>query len=74
MSSESLIIPRGVKLSCSLKVVRWKSFPFENLPLSLDKVVDIQVTESKIKQLWKGIQVRLMLYASPFIFKTYLFL
>ena len=61
ISSDSLILPKEVKLSGALKVVRWKSFPLDDLPLPLDKVVDIQMIESKMKQLWNGVQVRLML-------------
>ncbi|XP_054776959.1 disease resistance protein RUN1-like isoform X2 [Prosopis cineraria] len=59
-----LILPWEVKLSYDLKcfpraikVVQWYSFPLEALPLQipLDKLVDINMHRSKIKQLRNGL-------------------
>ncbi|XP_054798458.1 uncharacterized protein LOC129303275 isoform X2 [Prosopis cineraria] len=52
----ALILPRGLKFSSALKVVCWRQFPLETLPLPLDKLVHIEMQDSKIKKLWNGEQ------------------
>ncbi|KAI9073719.1 hypothetical protein K1719_044318 [Acacia pycnantha] len=51
--------PRGLKLSSSLKVVRWSNFKLNAVPLEnpLEKLVHIEMPNSRIKQLWNGIQI-----------------
>ncbi|KAI9094453.1 hypothetical protein K1719_026678 [Acacia pycnantha] len=51
--------PRGLKLSSSLEVVRWSHFELNALPLEnpLKKIVHIEMPNSRIKQLWNGIQI-----------------
>ncbi|XP_028801699.1 disease resistance protein RPP5-like [Neltuma alba] len=59
MGDNLFIFTRGLKFFAGgLKVVQWPSFPLEALPLEtpLYKLVDIQMPESKIKQLWNDIQ------------------
>lgn len=50
----------GLKcLSSSLRVIVWRGYPMNTLPLGvqLDKLVHLQIVSSKVKQLWKGTQV-----------------
>ncbi|XP_054796179.1 disease resistance protein RUN1-like [Prosopis cineraria] len=57
--SSELKFPRGLKcFSSALKVIRWRSYPLETLPIGnqMDKLVDIQIPFSKIK-LWNGMQL-----------------
>ncbi|KAI5406819.1 hypothetical protein KIW84_053187, partial [Lathyrus oleraceus] len=47
----------GLKcLSSSLRVIVWRGYPMNTLPLGvqLDKLVHLQMVSSKVKQLWKG--------------------
>ncbi|CAI8597805.1 unnamed protein product [Vicia faba] len=49
----------GLKcLSSSLKVLIWRGYPMNTLPLGvqLDKLVHLQMVNSKVKQLWNGTQ------------------
>ncbi|KAI9073720.1 hypothetical protein K1719_044319 [Acacia pycnantha] len=47
-------LPRGLKLSSALKVVRWTHFKLNAVPLEnpLEKLVHIEMPNSRIKQLW----------------------
>ncbi|KAI9094465.1 hypothetical protein K1719_026690 [Acacia pycnantha] len=51
--------PRGLKLSSALKVVRWSYFELDALLLEnpLEKLVHIEMRNSRIKQLWNGIPI-----------------
>ncbi|KAI9073798.1 hypothetical protein K1719_044245 [Acacia pycnantha] len=58
--SSELKLPMGLKcFPVALKVIRWRSYPLETLPVGtkLDKLVDIQMPFSKIKR-WNGLQVK----------------
>ncbi|XP_061338269.1 TMV resistance protein N-like [Gastrolobium bilobum] len=55
----NLHLPFGLKcLSSSLKVLVWCGYPLNALPLGvqLDKLVHLQMNNSKVKQLWNGTQ------------------
>ncbi|XP_054797621.1 disease resistance protein Roq1-like [Prosopis cineraria] len=53
---DQLILPKRLELSSALKVVCWQQFSLETLPLSLDKIVDIEMQYSKVKQFWNATQ------------------
>ncbi|XP_054796561.1 TMV resistance protein N-like isoform X2 [Prosopis cineraria] len=55
-----LELPNGLKcLSSALRVIQWQFCPLEALPLGtpLNKLVDIEMQQSNIKQLWYGVQL-----------------
>ena len=49
-------LPRG------LKCLHWSEYPLKSLPSSFqsDEIVELCMFHSEIKQLWKGIKVRLL--------------
>jgi hypothetical protein len=54
-------LPQGLNyLSGELRFIHWNRFPLESIPTSfeLDKLVELNMPCSLIKQLWKGIKVR----------------
>lgn len=69
---DQLILPKRLELSSALKVVCWQQFSLETLPLSLDKIVDIEMQYSKVKQFWNATQVRSTLHVTSSILKLYL--
>ena len=57
-----LLLPLGLKcFSNSMKVLEWSEYPLQSLPLGvkLEKLVELKLHQSKIKQLWNGSQVRM---------------
>ena len=58
-------LPLGLKcLPNSIKVLEWWEYPLQSLPLGvkLEKLVELKLRGSKIKQLWNGSQVRMFCY------------
>ncbi|RDX97204.1 TMV resistance protein N, partial [Mucuna pruriens] len=57
MILNKLHLPLGLKcLPSGLKVLVWKEYPLESLPVGaqLDELVDLDMCHSKIKHLWRG--------------------
>ena len=54
-------LPQGLNyLSNELRVINWHGYPLKSLPTSSqpNKLVELRMHYSDIKQLWKGIMVR----------------
>ncbi|KAK7257138.1 hypothetical protein RIF29_30891 [Crotalaria pallida] len=59
----NLHLPLGLKcLSSSLRLLEWKGYPLQDLPLGLplDELVHLKMHCSKLKRLWSGTQVRIL--------------
>jgi len=60
MILNKLQLPLGLKcLPSGLKVLVWKEYPLESLPVGaqLDELVELHMCQSKIKHLWGGTKV-----------------
>ena len=54
-------LPQGLNyLSNELRIIDWHGYPLKSMPTSfqLNKLVELRMLYSDIKQLWKGIMVR----------------
>ena len=54
-------LPQGLSyLSNELRIIDWRGYPLKSMPTSfqLNKLVELRMHCSDIKQLWKGIKVR----------------
>jgi hypothetical protein len=51
-------------LSNELRYLEWCRYPFKSLPSTFqpDKLVELHMRHSSIKQLWEGVRVRLLLF------------
>jgi hypothetical protein len=57
-------LPEGLNyLSSKLRFIHWDGYPLESMPTSFepDKLVELHMCCSLIKQLWKGSKVRFSL-------------
>ena len=66
-------LPQGLSyLSNELRIIDWRGYPLKSMPTSFqpNKLVELRMHYSDIKQLWKGIMVRfsLMLICISFVF------
>ena len=66
-------LPQGLSyLSSELRIIDWYGYPLKSMPTNFqpNKLVELRMHNSDIKQLWKGIMVRfsLMLICFSFIF------
>ena len=63
--------PQGLNyLSNELRVIDWRGYPLKSLPTRFqpNKLVELRMQCNDIKQLWKGIMVRLSLIQLCFSF------
>ena len=64
-------LPQGLSyLSNELRIIDWHGYPLKSMPTSfqLNKLVELRMRYSDIKQLWKGIMVRFSLRQMCFSF------
>ena len=64
-------LPQGLNyLSNELRIIDWHGYPLKSLPTSFqpNKLVELRMHYSDIKQLWKGIMVRFSLMQMCFSF------
>ena len=57
-------LPQGLSyLSNELRIIDWHGYPLKSMPTSFqpNKLVELRMHYSDIKQLWKGIMVRFSL-------------
>ena len=57
-------LPNGLSyLSNELRIIKWHGYPLKSMPTGFqpNKLVELRMTGSFIKQLWKGIMVRFSL-------------
>ena len=57
-------LPQGLSyLSNELRIIDWHGYPLKSMPTSFqpNKLVELRMHNSDIKQLWKGIMVRFSL-------------
>ena len=61
--------PQGFTyLPNELRLLNWHGFPLESMPTGFqpNNLVQLRMTDSRIKQLWRGVVVRFHLYKCPF--------
>ncbi|KAL5577260.1 hypothetical protein UlMin_018959 [Ulmus minor] len=59
INKSKLCLPQGLQsLPDALRLLYWQEYPFKSLPLSFDpeKLVELQMPNSQVEQLWDGIQ------------------
>ena len=64
-------LPQGLNyLSNELRIIDWHGYPLKSMPTSFqpNKLVELRMPNSEIKQLWKGIMVRFSLMQLCFSF------
>ena len=64
-------LPQGLNyLSNELRIIDWRGYPLKSMPTSFqpNKLVELRMHHSDIKQLWKGIMVRFSLMQMCFSF------
>ena len=64
-------LPQGLNcLSNELRIIDWHGYPLKSMPISFqpNKLVELRMHNSDIKQLWKGIMVRFSLIQLCFSF------
>ena len=64
-------LPQGLNyLSNELRIIDWRGYPLKSMPTSFqpNKLVELRMHYSDIKQLWKGIMVRFSLMQMCFSF------
>jgi hypothetical protein len=69
-------LPQGLNfLSSELRFIHWDGYPLEFMPTSFEpeKLVELIMPCSLIKQLWKGIKVRFSLMKKHFFKKNYVY-
>ena len=67
-------LPQGLNhLSNELRVIEWHGYPLNSLPTSFqpNKLVELRMHCSHIKQLWKGIMVRFFTLANVYFLHFY---
>ena len=67
-------LPQGLShLSNELRVIEWHGYPLNSLPTSFqpNKLVELRMHCSLIKQLWNGIMVRFFTLASVYFLHFY---
>ena len=64
-------LPKSLNyLSDELRIIEWHGYPFKSMPTSFqpNKLVELRMHCSYIKQLWKGIMVRFSLKQMHILF------
>jgi hypothetical protein len=61
--------PQGLSyLSNELRFIKWHGYPLESMPTGFqpNNLVQLRMSDSHIKQLWRGVMVRFHLYKCVF--------
>lgn len=70
----SVQLPEGLEyLSNELRMLEWHGYPSKSLPSNsqLDKLIELNMHNSDMEQMWEGVKVRLLIVSLIYIYYSF---